>query len=568
MADEIENNENSKEQEPVHDERLDKRKKKTDSKRQQALIRTALMFGILIIINIISVNLFYRIDLTGNKIYTLSSASKQLVGNLDDKMVVKAYFTDNLPAPYNNTRRYLKETLDDYRNYSKGNFQYEIISPSDETELEKDAQKYGIQPVQVQTYNNDKAESMKAYMGMVFLYNGKQESLPFLGNIPNLEYEITGVVKRLTEKQLKKVGILSGPGMPGQDKIGKVAQFLTKYYQIVPVDASKNAPIPADISVLIAFSPKEPQQQQQMGMKSQTPPPVIPEYLKFAIDQYIMGGGRFIFLASKINVSSQQQFQFGQVTNCGIEDMFESYGIKYLNNIVTDKECAYVNVPVQQGPMQFYTQMPFPYYPKIININKDIPAFSGIGQVFLGLTSSLDTSIAGSKGMKVEPLLTTSPKTGTYQDIAVIQTSGKMLPDTMFKTSNLPVGILYTGKYNSFYKGKTIPSDTAAGSAPAPTSIKDVSPETKVIALGNGDFVQDEFKGPDENLAFFASMIDYMADDAGLSEIRQKDATPKPLKPIEDSTKKLVKYSLLAGPPLLVLLFGVYRWRKRKKLNQ
>ena len=142
MADEIENNENSEEQETgqesPQDERLEKRKKKTESKRQQALVKTALILGILIIINIISVKLFYRLDLTGNKIYTLSKASKDIVGTLDDKMVVKAYFTDNLPAPYNNTRRYLKETLDDYRNYSKGNLQYEIVSPSDETELEKE----------------------------------------------------------------------------------------------------------------------------------------------------------------------------------------------------------------------------------------------------------------------------------------------------------------------------------------------------------------------------------------------------------------------------------------------
>jgi ABC-type uncharacterized transport system involved in gliding motility auxiliary subunit len=91
-----------------------------------------------------------------------------------------------------------------------------------------------------------------------------------------------------------------------------------------------------------------------------------------------------------------------------------------------------------------------------------------------------------------------------------------------------------------------------------------MSPDTRILAIGNADFPSDDFKGPDENLGFFASSIDYMTDDAGLSEIRQKDATPKPLKPVEDSTKKIVKYGLLVGPPLLVLLFGVFRWRRRK----
>jgi len=570
MAEELENQEElqeeDSEEEPEQDERLVKRKKQVESRRQQAIIRTALTLGILILVNIISINIFFRMDLTANKIYTLSEASKTIVGSLDDKLVVKAYFTDNLPAPYNNTRRYLKEILDDYRNYSNGNLQYEIISPSDETELEGEAERYGIQPVQVQVFKDDRAEAMKAYMGMVFLYGGKQETLPFIGSSQNLEYDITGVIRRLAEKQLKKVGILTGtPEMTGVDKISKANEFISKYYTVTNVDASKNNPIPNDISVLIVFSPRPPQQNQ--FMRQQAPPPTIPENIKFAVDQYVMNGGRVIFLLSKVSVSSQQQFQFAQSMNVGVEDMLENYGIKLNNNILKDKECAYVSVPVQQGPLQFYTQIPFPYYPKIININKDLPAFSGIGQLFLSFTTDIDTSAAGLKGVRVTPLLTTSPKTGIDKEISIIQASGKMLPDSFFKASNLPVGVIYSGIFNSFYKGKPVPVDTASGSSPAITQIKEASQDTRIITIGNGDFALDEFRGPDENIIFFANMIDYMTDDIGLSEIRMKDANPKPLKQIEDSTRKILKYGLLVVPPLLVLGYGLMRWKKRKSLK-
>lgn len=544
------------------DERLTKRQKKTESKRQQAIVRTALVLGILVLINIISINLFFRLDFTTNKIYTLSDASKAIVGKLDDKLVVKAYFTDNLPSPYNNTRRYLQEILDDYRNYSKGKMQYEIISPSDETQLETDAQKYGIQPVQVQTFKDDRAEAMKAYMGLVFLYGGKQEVLPFVGNSQNLEYDITGVIKRLSEKEQKKVGFLSGAGVPGIDKFGKVNQFLSRYYQLAPVDASKNNAIPNDIAALVVITPKAPPPSQ--FQQQQTPAPMIPENIKFAVDQYIMNGGKVIFLMNKINVSAQQQFQFAQAGGTGLEDMLESYGIKVLNNIVKDKECAYVSVPVQQGGMQFYTQIPFPYYPRIININKDLPAFSGLGQLYLAFTSSLDTSLAMTKGLKVTPLLITSPKSSADNEIAIIQASGKMLPDSMFKSSNLLVGSIFNGVFNSFYNGKPVPADTAAGSSAAATTIKDKSPDSRIIVIGNGDFASDEFRGPDENLIFFSNLIDYMTDDVGLSEIKLKDANPKPIKPIEDSTRKILKYGLLVLPPILVLLYGMWRWRRRK----
>ncbi|MFI5211846.1 MAG: GldG family protein [Ignavibacteria bacterium] len=573
MAEELENKDELSGEEPIEegtaeepevpeDDRLSKRKKKTESRRQQAIIRVLLVAGILIVINIIAVQVFFRWDLTPNKIYTLSDASKSIVSRLDDKLVVKAYFTDNLPSPYNNNRRYLQELLDDYRSASNKKISYEIISPSDEAQLETEAQKYGIQPVQVQNVSNDRAEALKAYMGVVLLYGGKQEVIPFIGSTENLEYDITGVINRLIQPELKKIGVLSGPNMPGVDKISKVNQYLSKFYNVTNVDASKNAPIPADIRTLLVFTPKAPQQQSQM--MQQQAPDVIPENLKFAVDQYIMNGGKVIFLLSKVNVSSQQQFQIAQVVGTGLEDMLESYGAKINNTIITDKECAFVSVPVQQGPIQMYTQIPFPYYPKIVNINKEIPSFAGIGQVFLGFSSDLDLSVAGTKGLKVLPLLTTSPKTGSNPEFAIVQASGKMLPDSMFKFKDLSVGAIFEGKYHSFYKGKQVPLDTAQGSNPPSTIVKEESPDTKIIVIGNGDFAQDDFRGPDENLLFFANIIDYMTDDAGLSMIRMKDANPKPLESVEDSTKAIVKYGMLVGPPLLVLLYGMMRWRKKK----
>lgn len=573
MSNELENQELNEEEntgddenqdtEEDQDERITQKKKQVESRRQQAILRTALVIGILILINIISINIFFRIDLTGNRIYTLSNASKAIVGKLDDKLVIKAYFTDNLPAPYNNTRRYLQEILDDYRNYSHGQLEYEIISPSDEKELEEDAQKYGIQPVQVQTIKDDRAEALKAYMGIVFLYGGKQEVIPFLGNTENLEYEITGVIKRISEKELKKVGVLGGDNMPGLDKIGKANQFFSKFYTTTTIDASKNNPIPPDISVLLVFSPKA--QQNQMMQQQQQTTPTVPESVKFAIDQYIMHGGKVIFMLDKITVSAQQQFQFAQNVPTGFDDMLENYGIKYTNTIIKDKECAYISIPMQQGPLQFYTQVPFPWYPRITNINKELPAFSGLGQVFLAFTCEIDTTLALSKGINVDPLLITSPKTGIDKEISIIMVSGQMPPDSVFKFSNIVVGSVFSGSFQSFYKGKTIPIDTSVGSSPAPGNITERSADnSKIIAIGNRDFAIDDFRGPDENIIFLANMIDYLADDVGLSEIRMKDANPKPLDMLEDSTKRILKWGMLFVPPLLVLLYGITRWRKRK----
>jgi len=161
-------------------------------------------------------------------------------------------------------------------------------------------------------------------------------------------------------------------------------------------------------------------------------------------------------------------------------------------------------------------------------------------------------------------LLTTSPKSAADKEISIIMSTGKLPPDSIFKASNLILGSIYTGKFASFYKGKQIPADTVTGSSPAPTSIKEESPETKVIVIGNGEFALDDFRGPDENIKFVANMIDYMTDDMGLTQIRLKDANPPTLKQMESSTKTFMKFGLLIIPPVLVLVLGLWRWFRRK----
>src|SRR6266571_8737770 len=98
--------------------------------RQQSIFRTVLILGVIILVNVIALHFFKRLDLTQEKIFTLSDASKNLVKSLDDKFLVKAYFTSDLPPEYANNRRYLKDQIAECRAYAGGNFQYEFIDPS------------------------------------------------------------------------------------------------------------------------------------------------------------------------------------------------------------------------------------------------------------------------------------------------------------------------------------------------------------------------------------------------------------------------------------------------------
>ncbi len=114
------------------------------------LTTTALLVGIVIVANIVSMNLFGRADLTSGKIYSLNDASKKIVAGLQDDLLVKAYFSKNLPPPYNANARYVQDQLQEYRAYSKGHLKFTFVDPGDDAKLEEECQKYRIPPVQVQ----------------------------------------------------------------------------------------------------------------------------------------------------------------------------------------------------------------------------------------------------------------------------------------------------------------------------------------------------------------------------------------------------------------------------------
>ena len=108
---------------------------------------------------------FRKFPLTENKIFSLSDSSKTVVGKIDDRLTMKVYFSDNLPGEYGNNRRYLQDILEEYVAYSGGNIHFEFHHPDDNEKMQEDAQKSGIQPVQLQVIENDKLVSFEKVTG-------------------------------------------------------------------------------------------------------------------------------------------------------------------------------------------------------------------------------------------------------------------------------------------------------------------------------------------------------------------------------------------------------------------
>ncbi len=522
--------------------------------KKDTLIRLAVIIGIIIAVNVISSRVFTRIDLTKNKSYTLSPISKDIVGNLGDKLIIKAFFSDNLPAPYNTLRRQVQDMLSDYRSYSKGNLNYEFYNPIGEDEndeLQKEAQRYGIQPVQVQVIDNDKLEVKKAYLGMVLLYEGKQEVLPVVQTVNNLEYDLTSTIKKITTEKKKKIGFLQGHSEYDYTKFQTINNVLSVQYDLINVDLNKNRIIPEDVTGLIV-----------MGTKGD-----LPEWQLYIIDQYIMKGGNAAFLMNRVVPNFQQQMVIGDPVKTNLFDLMASYGFVIENNLIRDLQCASVQVQSQIGiPMSIN----YPYFPNVTNVNQDVAAFKNIKSVVLSFVSSLDLSAAASKNLKVTPMLTTSDKSGKAEGFFLLnleqfQNMKKSQADSMFNSKGFIVGALYEGNYNSYFAGKPVPQDTNPQTTPITGETINVSQKpSKIIVVGDADFANEESRPPKDNITFFINMVDFLADDIGLTQIRSKDVSEAPIEETSDASKKFIKYFNLIFPPAAVLLIGVFIWNKRK----
>jgi gliding-associated putative ABC transporter substrate-binding component GldG len=513
------------------------------SLKSQTLLRIGIVLVILVLVNIISVRLFSRLDVTKNRVFSLSDASKEIMRNLDDKVTVRAYFTEDLPAPYNNNRRMLLDELNEYKAYARGNLQYEFIDPSGE-KAEQEAQQQGIAPVQVQVVKEDKFEVKKAYMGMVLLYEDKKESIPVIQNTGTLEYDISSTIKRLTSKGRKKIGFLNGQGEPAMSELTHVQEVLRKQYDIVPVDVSKGNAVPPDISALIVDAPVNR----------------FSEPDKFQVDQYLMRGGKIAFLVNKVDANLQNRF--GRPLDLNLDDMLEAYGVRVNTDLVRDAQCANISVMQQQFGFNIQSQVPFPYLPMVSNFSKGNAIVKDLQGMILVFASSVDTMNVSSRGLQAEVLFRSSKQSGRQTGQFMYDPLERYTRE-MFTEKEIPLAVLLEGAFHSAFSGKPVPADTAVGSLPPTTSPLTTSPATRIVVVGDGDFLRDQY-GNRENLTFFANMVDYLVDDAGLITIRTKELTTPPLEQVSDGTKKAVKYADLVVPPALVLGYGLLRWRMRQ----
>ena len=171
-------------------------------------IKFVLYMAVIVLVNIVGLTLFFRADLTASKVFSLSDASKKAVATLSEPLSIKVFFSNNLPAPHNNTQRYLKDLLDEYAARAGRLFNYQFYNVSSEegdlsakaVENRELAQSYGISPIQIRIMENDELKFTNAYMGLVLIHGDLIEKINAVTSTDGLEYQLTTAILKLNNK--------------------------------------------------------------------------------------------------------------------------------------------------------------------------------------------------------------------------------------------------------------------------------------------------------------------------------------------------------------------------------
>jgi gliding-associated putative ABC transporter substrate-binding component GldG len=485
-------------------------------------ITTGLVLAIVLVLNLVSNEFHLRLDLTDEKQYTLSEATKDILNELEEPITVKAYFSKDLPANIAKTRQDFQELLIEYSNRADGMIQYEFINPNEKESVENEAMQNGIQPVMISVREKDQMKQQKAFLGATIALGEKTEVIPFVQPGSAMEYELTTAIKKISANEKPSIGFLLGHGEASVREMPQLAEQLSVLYNPIDVPLTDSTDIPADIKTVAIVRPMDSLSVNHAAK----------------LDAFLARGGRLVIALNTVDGNLQNAF--GSVVSTGFETWLAAKGIEVQSNFIVDAKCGSVTLQQNQGFFTMQTQVAFPFIP-LVGKFAEHPITTGLETVLLEFASSIQYK--GDSTKKFTPLILTSDKSNTlpapqYFDIQ------KEWTEADLPLQNLVMGAAVEGKLSG-------------------------NNNSKLVVLADGDFPingagQQARKQQPDNINLLSNAIDWLSDDTGLISLRTKGVTSRPIDELEDSTKTILKYTNFLLPILLVIGYGIIRSQQNR----
>jgi gliding-associated putative ABC transporter substrate-binding component GldG len=522
-----------------------------------------LTIGAVVLINLIGTRLFGRLDLTENHVYTLAPGSKALVANLPDYLTVKAYISKkDLPPELQAVARYTRDLLDDYRTYSKGKLLFQVLDPTDDKKIEDEAAQCKVQKLQVQVMRSQKFEVGTHYLGICFQYQGKDEAIPQAGQVEGLEYRISSLIKRMTQKK-QKVAITNGHG---EGELGYLKHI--EEFEVTNVNPS-SAPIPDDVDALIVPGPKQP----------------FDDKGRHEIDAFLMKGKGAVFMVDGMAMQAPRNNmppemmgaspKIGQPNDAGLNELLEKYGFKIGQDFILDQPKVPGPVDLPDGRKMLAS---VPVYVAVKTAEeKDLSVVERIGALVFPFASSVELvgPLAGGKPQagKLWTIAKTTPTAWKHTGMFFFSPTAKI--EEGKDKGAFGLAYAYQGPLKSAYA----PAAAAPPGMSSPDQPNTPPSESKkpvrLLVIGDSDFASEEYLQIGRYLPIYqggAQMLlnamGWATEDEALTPVRTKTLTSRPLQIESPGSALALQVVNIAGVPAAFVVFGVARWRLRRARRQ
>ena len=533
-----------------------------------------MILGLIIIagVNVIGSFAFSRLDLTSEKRFTLSPVTKDLLKDLDDIIYVKVYLEGEFPAHFKRLRNSTREMLDEFKVYGGSNIQYEFINPSENTNKKITEKIYenlsgsGLKPMAIEVQNESKFSQQVIFPGALITYRDRQVPLMLLkeqmgirpeqqinNSIETLEYGLANSIRKLAVTAKPKVSFIEGHGELTEIQTASITQSLNEYYQVdrITLNGQLNS-LKLTKAIIIAKPEKE-----------------FTEKDKFIIDQFIMKGGKVMWLIEPVQTNVDSLMKNQQTMAIGISqnlsDQLFKYGVRVNTDIIEDLQCASfpLTVPMNEGIKLFK----WIYYPLITNTTYH-PMVKNLNAIKFQYVSSLDTVEA--PGVKKTYLLRSSQFSRAIRaPLPIDIKTALMTPvQTAFNDPYKNVAVLLEGKFTSVFKNRLIDQISKDENI----DYREESKPTKMIVVSDGDIIRndihstgkiypldkDKYTGQEYgNVDFFLNAMNYLTDNIDMLSIRSRELKMRLLNDNLIKKQKPVWQLINTVLPILVVIcFG------------
>jgi len=471
-------------------------------------IALGLIVAIGFVFNVVLYSYPFKIDLTQDKLFTLSAGTKQTLKQLDDIVNVSFYVSRQLPPQMQLVARDVGDTLKDYERLSN-NLKVKIVHPEESLENKNEARKAGINEVQFSSVSSGRFEAQTGFLGLSIRYGDKKESIPFVSDTSDLEYQLTRRIRKLVADKEKIVGLYK-TGFSSNQILSEILSTQYKVQTLGAEDKEKTK----ELSTLIVIDDGSQENK-----------------ISNLIKEYLNQEGKVLILASGVNVNTQMLF--AQKSKSNFSDILSDYGVKINNDMVYDLQLSEILAFTDPNGQRYLSQ--YPYWLRALPASNDFTPLLTVKSISLGWPSSL--SLEPKEGIVQKVLLTTGVNAGKNDNLSLV--SPQSLSSLKSNSEKVPLAVL-------------IEKNGA-----------------RLVVVGAHTLAEDQFlqNNPD-NVAFLGGVVDYLVADKDLIAIPPKKSGQAVFEFKNQTDLLFVQYGNLLIPPLVVVLFAIVYLRRRRLLTR